>query len=319
MLPKRCGTITLKDPGVTWAVPYSCHTVACLLRELLKHNFRSIQRRVLVSMGFDMKSRRRKGNLIYSQDDPGRALDAFEMRNPSKGMVMELLSALVFTCLDDPVEVTSWCQLSDAKEPKSFAASGSADITVDYGNYVLVVEVSSKTAVSGRNFRTQIEQAIDKAEKAMKTYPPGTDIFAVVINEGSLERGVRYRRVYAELEPKARASENIRLVPIWAKDFAEIAVTLSDPEREVGLNFQAEALEAALRLVYERIAPDPLTGNEANWLEEGEMIDDKVTDPGWMRATILAVLEGQPTPDDIAREEEEERERIRRLAEGPSP
>ena len=281
MAVRRCGSIALSDPNRDWELPVSCRTAALLLRELLRHNFRAINRRVLQVLGIDIKARHRESNFVYADDGTRRVLDAIEMRSINKALAMELLSACAFTCLDSPIEVRCWCQLNDQGRPKSYAANGHEDITVEYEGFAVVVEVSARKEMNAINYRRQILQAIDKAGKALEA-SPYKPIYALVINEGGLERHPMYGNIYVELEPDAQSKGPVRLVPIWAKDFAEIVLTLSDPDRDVGLRFEAEGLAAAFDRVYDHIAVgyrQPLTA-------------------GWMRATILAALEGKPFPED---------------------
>ena len=274
---RRCGRIALvQEPGCSWVYPHSCRTASRQLGELLKSNLRALVLRVFPSVGIDLASRRRKKNLFYDEHGKVIKLSVKEWRSINKGLGMELLSASLFACLDHPLEVKSFCQLSEHGhcEPKSYAAHKLADLEVDYGTFSLVVEVSAKQRVTTENYRTQVNQAINHSKVLIEANPT-KPVYALVINHGSIERRMIFRDIYEELEPAARKIGDIRLIPIWAMDFGQAISTLCREDHQLGLQFSSEYLAGALDLIYRRVA-----------------IEFVPVEPGWFRATLLAALEG---------------------------
>ena len=172
---RGCGEILLRD-GAAWSLPYSCRTSARLTTQLLSHNYRAIMERVLPELGIDVKTRRRKANLIYSDD--GHALDADESMAINKGLAMELLVASMLTCLDAPTSVTSWCVQGTNGEPKLFAQGDTEDVLATYGDFRVVAEVSAKRQTSLEFLQGQLGQGIkhgvmrNEKDGVLPTYVP---------------------------------------------------------------------------------------------------------------------------------------------------
>ena len=308
MAVRRCGQIALAEKdGEFWSFPFSCRTASRQMGELLKGNPRAITRRVLPAVGIDMATRRRKKNLVYEKNGSVKELTPKEWLSINKGLAMELLSASLFSCLDHPRDVLSYCQLSDdGREPKLYAGGDLADVHVDYGAFLLVVEVSARKKVTGENYRTQTTQAINHAESLSKANAL-RPVYALVINNGSVDDSHVFREIYDELNspppkdedepnspspkdedepnsppPKDEEDEkkrDFRLIPIWARDFAQIVSTLCQENHAIGLHFDTADLARAFDAIHEHIA-----------------IKKKWTKPGWTRAAFLAVLEGKPLP-----------------------
>ena len=303
MAVKRCGRIGLAEgDGVSWAFPFSCRSTSGQMNQLLKGNPRAINELVLPALGIDTPTRWRKKNLLYKADGTPRDRTPEEWLSINKGLAMELLAASLFSCLDHPQEVLSYCQLSDdGSEPKLAAGCDLADIHVDYGAFVLAVEVSARKSVTPENHLTQTSQALAHAE-ALITTNRSRPIYALVINNGSVENSHEFRSIYNELylSPTKKETEgkdgkegkdvaekkdngekqgDIRLIPIWARDFAQIVWTLCKYDHAVGLDFDTGKLARAFDALHEHFA-----------------VKKEWSPPGWTRAAFLAVLEGEPLP-----------------------
>ena len=253
--------------------------------------------------------------------------DAFQALHPShggKGLIrlfvarfafwhdalamLAIRRASLFSCLDHPQEVLSYCQLSDdGSEPKLAAGRDLADIHVDYGAFVLAVEVSARKRVTRENYLTQTSQALAHAE-ALITTNRSRPIYVLVINNGSVENSHEFRSVYNELylSPTKKETEgkdvaekkdngekqgDIRLIPIWARDFAQIVSTLCKDDHAVGLDFDTGGLARAFEAIHEHFA-----------------VKKEWSPPGWTRAAFLAVLEGEPLPPLIEKKKDNEEE-----------
>ena len=86
---------------------------------------------------------------------------------------------------------------------------------------------------------------------------------------------LRSRQRHNFLEAVAREKGNIRLIPIWARDFAQVVSTLCQEEHQVWLQFASADLAGALHVIYQRVA-----------------VEFVPVEPGWFRATLLAALAG---------------------------
>ena len=279
MAVKRCGTLSLKE-GQQWRYPYSCRTSARMATQLLTHNVRAIPRRVLSSLRIDLKTRRKTNNRIVSKE--GKETSREEYSRINKGLAMELLSSCLLTCLDDPSDVLSRCVLSDNGDPKTFAQGGKrgCDVLATYGeDFRIVAEVSAKRETAPDFFEDQVSRAIDHAKDEWET-DNTSPIYVLVVNGCSIEQGKAYRDVYNALEPTARAIGDIRVVPIWGPDFAELVSHLSEHSRRVGLDFGRRMFTGALNRIYERIA-----------------FDEEPVEPSWTRSAFIEVIEGDSTLD----------------------
>ena len=246
---RGCGEILLRD-GAAWSLPYSCRTSARLTTQLLSHNYRAIMERVLPELGIDVKTRRRKANLIYSDD--GHALDADESMAINKGLTMELLVASMLTCLDAPTSVTSWCVQGTNGEPKLFAQGDTEDVLATYGDFRVVAEVSAKRQTSLEFLQGQLGQGIKHG--VMRNEKDGVlPTYVLLVNGGSVEQDQGYRDLYNDAWRAAREQGDLRIVPFWGPDFAELVSQLSEPEHPAGLSFTSATLKSALDRVYDRI------------------------------------------------------------------
>ena len=246
---RGCGEILLRD-GAAWSLPYSCRTSARLTTQLLSHNYRAIMERVLPELGIDVKTRRRKANLIYSDD--GHALDADESMAINKGLAMELLVASMLTCLDAPTSVTSWCVQGTNGEPKLFAQGDTEDVLATYGDFRVVAEVSAKRQTSLEFLQGQLGQGIKHGVMRNEKGRRVADVRAAR-QRGVRGTGPRVPRPLQRCVACGREQGDLRIVPFWGPDFAELVSQLSEPEHPAGLSFTSATLKSALDRVYDRI------------------------------------------------------------------
>ena len=156
--------------------------------------------------------------------------------------------------------------------------SGFEDILASYGSeFRLVVEVTAKRQVNEEDFKAQVDKAIAHAVKRNEKEPFGETTHALVIAGASIEKSRAYREIYNAAWPKAVEDGNIRLIPIWGPDWAQLVADLGEADRPVGLGFDSAALAAALDRIYDRLTKD-----------------DSDVAFGWTRTTLLEVLEAQP-------------------------
>ena len=273
MAVKRCGDVSM-DEGGRWQHPYSCRTSARQVSQLLTHNFRAITRRVLRPLRIDPQTRRRTNNRIFSED--GTETSAEEYKRINKGLAMELLSSCLLTCLDSPSDVHSACVLNENGYPKTFAQGGDrgSDIVSTYGEHFrIVAEVSAKRHRFPDFFEDQMTRAIKHAKNEWKA-DPKRPIYVLLVNVCSIEQGKGYWDTYKALEPTAREAGDIKVVPIWGRDFAELVSSLCEPTRVTGLDFGPLEFAEVLDYVHARLASG-----------------DDPPEPGWTRRTLHGGIE----------------------------
>ena len=266
------------DEGGRWRHPYSSRTAARQVSQLLTHNYRAITRRVLRPLGIDPQKRRRTNNQIFSED--GTETSAEEYKRINKGLAMELLSSCLLTCLDSPSDVYSACVLNENGYPKTFAQGGDrgSDIVSTYGEHFrIVAEVSAKRRRFPDFFEEQMTRAIKHAKNEWKA-DPTRPVYVLLINVCSIEQGKDYWDVYKSLEPTAREAGEIKVVPIWGRDFAELVSSLSEPARRTGLHFGPLDFAAVLDFVHAQLA-----------------FGDEQPEPGWTRRTLHGGLKNPLT------------------------
>ena len=275
--------------GGRWPYPYSCRTSAKQVSQLLTHNFRAITRRVLRPLGIDVRTRRRTNNRIYSAD--GRTeTSAKDYKSINKGLAMELLSSCLLTCLDSPSDVYSACVLNENGYPKTFAQGGDrgSDIVATYGEHFRIVsEVSAKRRRYPGFFEGQMTRAIEHAKNEWEA-DPTRPVYVLLVNVCSIEQGKDYWDAYKALEPTAREAGDIKVIPIWGRDFAELVSSLSEPTHRTGLHFGPLDFAAVLDFVHARLA-----------------FGDDQPEPGWTRRTLHGGLDNPLTLDLVVPQEDE--------------
>ena len=201
---------------------------------------------------------------IDPKDPDKKARKAANRRRMLKGLAMELICAAIMRHLDTPLKVTAFAQPRDGK-PNSLAPVGHADIGADFPKISqprdvrIIAEVTGKRKVTDENFLTQLRQghthAVDELKKA-----PGSLIYCLLVNGARIHTDLRLHELYRGfLQQNGLTPDgDIRIVPIYSKDFSFIAGVLSarlDPEQ---LYFEPDVLFDALDAVCRGFAREVL-------------------------------------------------------------
>lgn len=261
-----------------WKLGLSLRFSADLLTALSKHSVMEIRR--LVVRRLQITNALKKLNpaelkalesdqlldivKIDPEDPNKKALKAKNRHRMLKGLAMELLCASVMRHLDTPLKVTAWSQPRNGK-PNSLAPPGSTDISAVYPkipqsrDIKVIAEVTAKRVMTTENFLTQLAQghrhAADELEKV-----PDALIYCLLVNGAPIHTDVRLHELYRgylqqnELTPDG----NIRIVPMYSKDFSFIAGVLSSTLGFAELYFEPEVLFDALDAVCRGFAAEVL-------------------------------------------------------------
>lgn len=271
--------LILRD-GSSWEFPNNCRTATRTFWQFLVDDYRANEVFVFKVLGITREQRKNQDNLITPKDEETvftpeelaerrkqKVSELKTLRTINKGLAMELLVATMFSCLDSPQAVRPWCAVSVKGVPKMSAGPGFEDILATYGDFSIVAEVSAKRDVSTDTefFRTQLEQALDHADKAAGRRQDGTTgtVYALVINKCSVDTNHRIEKVYQETllaylnnrqvrrkEPDRAGVRGIRLIPFRSLDFFDVLDRVHAESSGAGLSIGSEVLAAVLEEVY---------------------------------------------------------------------
>ncbi|MCY3597640.1 MAG: hypothetical protein OXG71_09445 [Rhodospirillales bacterium] len=190
--------VALRD-GHSWRFQGQCRTAQKMLGLMVTHDFRAVDRRVLTSLGLDPDTRRRQGNAIRPGQGKER-VTTHDTRLINRGLAMELLVSTLLTCLDQPVEVKSWCTVSGKGYPNNCAPGPHPDVVATYGDFRIVAEVSCMRDVrKPKFFEKQLSGAIRHA-LAVAMRPGPRRVYALVITGCSIETNLEMRGKYVEAQ-----------------------------------------------------------------------------------------------------------------------
>lgn len=267
-----------------WQLPLSLFESANLLKVLSMHNRGSIKRLILRRLQItDAMKKLDPDQLKALEDDElldlykidpkdpdKKARKAANRRRMLKGLAMELICASIIRHLDTPLKVTALAQPRDGK-PNSLAPPGEADISADYPkipqspkilqsrDIKVIAEVTAKRKVTTENFLTQLRQGYKHAVEERKKAPDSL-IYCLLVNGARIHTDVRLHELYrGYLQQKELTPDgDIRIVPMYSKDFSFIAGMLSDRYGLDELYFEPEVLFDALDAVCRGFAEEEL-------------------------------------------------------------
>ena len=264
-----------------WELGLSLREAADMLTVLSKHSVLEIRRFILSrleimdamkNLGPAERMALEDDELIdvvkIDPDDPDKTtLKASNRRRMLKGLAMELNCASIMRHLDTPLKVTAWSQSRDGK-PNSLAPSGSTDISADYPKFPqtrdikVIAEVTAKRVVTTDNFLKQLDQGHKHAAAELEKAPDSL-IYCLLVNGAPIHTDVRLHVLYrGYLQQNSLTPDgNIRMVPMYSKDFSFIAGTLASRVDLDDLYFDPEVLFDALDAVCRGFADEVLPGN----------------------------------------------------------
>lgn len=263
------------EPLAEWAFRMLC---------LLEHDWRSAERNVYKPLELDHASRTRHENLIGEG-----GLKVAQRRRVNKGLSMELCAAGAVDKLDRPVAVRALCSLNEEGNPNNHAQGSLPDVVADYGEFIMVLEVSAKKSPSDEDYRSQLEAGLRHAQWAVDEL--GMDdkpCFCLIVNErsfGDPETKQVFKDFAQGLDPPQ--PDFPKLVPFSVDEFAELAHWAhGQPEGAI----QADGIAAALSEIATLC-----------------LADKPPTDKGWMLETAKARL-SEATPQLKPRRRKRERD-----------
>ena len=263
--------------GQLWDRALQAGYIAELMLYLVGNNPSDLEEEVLSTLGIDSDSRKAADNKLAIS-----ARRIADHRHFNKGLAMELLTGLLLGRLDSARRVTCNCK-TRKRQPHMWAPRGLADVEANYSvpapGFHLVAEVSAKSNMNASNFRDQLDQALNHANE--RAEQSGTPVYALVLTTGRFATDKALQKEYKSfaMEKKLALNRNVRVVPMFASDFA---LAIQDIERNLdpkGFRFGAETVGQALNALSDRL----LAGGKTN-------PDD------WMRSSILDDVLGRGKP-----------------------
>ena len=203
---------------------------------------------------------------IDPKDPEKKVRKAANRRRMLKGLAMELICAAIMRHLDTPLKVTAFAQPRKGK-PNSLAPVGYADISADFPKISqprdvrIIAEVTAKRNVTDENFLTQLRQGHRHAEAELKKAPDSL-IYCLLVNGAKIHTDVRLHELYrGYLQQKELTPDgDIRMVPMYSKDFSFIAGVLSERLDLEQLYFEPDvlfdALDAVCRGFAQQVLPE---------------------------------------------------------------
>ena len=258
-----------------WDLWVPLHKASYLLSVLNEHDPEEIKRLVLSDLEITDAGKTKDSE----EDDVLEAIDeAIELldnatnrqrarRRTKKGLAMELGSSLILQQVDQPMSVTAWCRLHDGK-PNATAGQGLADIIARYPEsgttppFMIVAEVSAKRDVSLDDSLEQFEGALKHA-KAEQEKEPEMRIYCLVVNNGEIHVKKNLHKLFLKFveDNSLRPDGPIRMVPMFANDFATISGTMAQTLDSTYFDSHtlASALDAVCLAIHEPTLPEEET------------------------------------------------------------
>jgi hypothetical protein len=182
------------------------------------------------ALGLDPPSRRRNRNTINFETDTN---ERKELRKINKGLTLEIFASGMISYFDHPAEVHANCtvtrhEMSRATGekqyqafPKNYAQGGEPDVAVDYGDYMVILEVSAKHIPSLAHFTNQLKGALKHA-RIIRESGYDKPIYCLVIEE---DRSLTVTENKLRLEDRVKMikpSEQIYLSAISIQEFSAL-------------------------------------------------------------------------------------------------
>ena len=268
MAVKRPGVVSLRK-GHTWTFPHSCRTATRTFMQMATENKPAIAEVALPTVGLGAQARRAQDNPI-KLDKKGRGGKRGEMNWIDKALAAELHMATILTCLDSPKKVFAPCKLDPRGRPTRYAGAGKPDAWAKYPGFAILIEVSTKTTISHKNFRSQMTQAVKHGKKlSRKLRRP---VYALVVNNRDVETQMDFRAIYRKARKEAvkpgkkRSARRGDVRPIALQNLSVVLIleTIHAIDAE-DFQFDASALRQALQTIYDGLGPDENKSLTGGW------------------------------------------------------
>jgi len=161
-----------------------------------------------------------------------------QLQSINKALTMELFTSSMFSYVDNPSEVHANCLVSHCRPknsndddncitvPRNFAQGGVPDVQIDYGNFMVILEVSAKYQPSLEDYKKQLGGALKHA-RSLREDKCEKPIYCLLINERSLVH-VENKYALKEILQGIKPSEQIFITSISIDEFADLGKTMGD-------------------------------------------------------------------------------------------
>ena len=255
--------VLLGKEQLAWDEDLELPYASDLLLYLFSHSTRQIREQILPTLRIEDAAWPKKGeNAPFDDETWARGILSTEQkrnrRGALKGLSMELLCASILRLMDQPRQVNAWVQILGGK-PNWAAPAGTVDISARFSEttqseaFTVVGEVSAWKNMPTTDYLTQLDQGLKHSGDIAKLNPGR--VYCLVVNDRKIHVDRNLHEEYLRfLEDNSLTAESdIRMVPMYAPDFAVITGRLSyepDPEN---LHFDSYVLAAALDTIYQTL------------------------------------------------------------------
>jgi len=231
-------TIVIGENKSSYKMPLGLIQMSMYLEYLSLNSTREL-RHIFDLLNLDSSSRVKYGNTIEFKTAERERIN---LRNINKALTMELFSSAIFGYIDNPSEVHANCLVSHCHHQKSkddesyvtipsnFAQGGVPDVQIDYGNFMIILEVSAKYQPSIEHYKKQLRGALKHA-RTIREDGYKKPIYCVLINERSLslvENIMAMKELLGEIKPR----EKIYVASVSIEEFSNLGQVLGEKYEE---------------------------------------------------------------------------------------
>ena len=257
--------ITMKN-GSRWRPDFIFEELLDIVDALALPHYRDVQEGAVEALSLDLASRRGDDNLL-SLDAERRVHNA---RKINKGLAMELSVSASLTFVGRPKTVKSFCKLNDRGVPNYFAGKGEPDILTrplpNKFDYRIVCEVSANRAMGPKNFRKQLEGALNHCKKRKQKTRADT-VYGFLLNHANVGKDKAIQDVYLDFvkKKKLKLKGAVRLVPMRAAEFVTALRRLHAEER---LPFDSHLFATALNGLHRTLRSGKIPTQTKDWMAD---------------------------------------------------
>lgn len=211
------------------------------------------------SLELDSPSRRLNENTI---DFKTNVKERRQLQNINKALTMELLASGMFGYVDHPAEVHSNCLVTRYQPkdvageehylaiPSNFAPGGLPDANIDYGDFMVILEVSAKYQPSLEDYKKQLNGALKHA-RALRAEKYKKPIFCLLINERSLDL-VENKETMKDVLKDISPSEQIFITAISIDEYAKLGHIMAKMKEKYISRIKSDDLHEVLQATVEK-------------------------------------------------------------------
>ena len=195
-----------------------------LLNEDHTVNRREVYRRI----GFDARTAQR----LMVEPRPGETEERTRTKRSllwsTKGIGLELIAAMMLSCLDSPQTPLCACRVGhDGRVPFAPAPGLKPDVRADYEGFTVIAEVTTMRELTPERIETQYESAKSHVEQALEEKALKR-VYCIMVNRADLnDKDTRRRLVDAE-EKFADGPVSVKFLAFAIQEFAHIGRKLHE-------------------------------------------------------------------------------------------